>query len=306
MTITATVAIIAISIFVLCCLGCAIWFFRDERKRRAALETANRNNRELQDQLDVANRNNREFQDQLDVANSEIDNLKIRLADTEAAKRDAQWLSHLSMVTLQSTVGVLCSARRRSTRLEKARDQTMDNYRKFYEKVKEQAEARLVRKGVAVVLSFVPGLGLLDIAADVGETILDVSDASEGIDAVSDAFEEFSDGIAIDFPEPMTDDDLIQDAQRTFRDSFEETFREDIAPDCVGALDGAKLETFLTNMLQSTGDLIIKSVEEAYLNGVFEKIDDFVDEFQDYRELLEDEPKQEEEPKENNDDSETN
>ena len=306
MTITATIVIIAISIFGLCCLGCAIWFFRDERKRRAALETANKNNRELQDQLDVANKNNRELQDQLDVANSEIDNLKIRLADTEAAKRDAQWLSHLSMVTFQSTVGVLCSSQRRFAVLKKDHDQTVKNYLEFYKKVKEQGEARLVRKGAAIALSFFPGAGLLDILVDVGEGIVGVAEISGDIIDASKALGGFTDGIAIEFPEPMTDANLIQDAQSTFSESFKETFGEDIGPDCVGALDGAKLETFLTNMLQSTAKLIIKSVEEAYFNGVFEKIDDFVDEFQDYRELLEDEPKQEEEQKENNDDSETN
>ena len=139
-----------------------------------------------------------------------------------------------------------------------------------------------------------------------------MGEISEDIIDTSNALEGFTGGIAIKFPEPMTDDSLIQDAQSTFSKSFQETFREDIDPDCVGVLDGAKLETFLTNMLQSTGDLIIKSVEEAsesveeaYFNGVFEKIDDFVGEFQEYRELLEDEPKVEEDRKENSNDSET-
>ena len=319
-----TTAIIVISIFALCCLGWAIWLFGEDRKRRAELETVNEEKRaadgkkrDLQTQLDTANNQIEDFELQLKTANNIIGNvqiklkmanteikvLKIRLADTEVDKRDAQWLSHLSVVSLQRSVGALCGERRRSARLKRDRDQTIKNYLEFCKRVKEQAEARVVRKGVAVVFSFVPGLGVLDILLDAGDIVGDVTDASEAIEAVSSAVEnstEVFDDIVIEFPRLMTSDDmsvaLIQDTQSTFRESFEETFKEDIAHDCVGVLDGSKLEIFVTETLQSTGNLVIQSAEEAYINGVFEKLEDFASEFKDYRELLK------EQPEENSDD----
>lgn len=283
---------------------------------RTQLTAAESEVENLRTQLTQANREKRGLQTQLDTANTEVKTLGIRLTDTENNKKDAQWLSHLSVVSLQRSVGALCGERRHSARLKRDRDQTMKNYLEFCRRVKEQAEAKVVRKGVAVAFSFVPGLGVLDVLLDAGDIVGDVTDASEAIETVSSAIEnstEVPDDIVIEFPQLMTSDDmsvaLIQDAQSTFRESFEETFKEDIDPDSVEALDGAKLDIFVTETLQDTKDLMIQSMIEArqqeIINNIFEKVEDFVGEFQDYRELLKEEQRIIKEQQRIGDDSET-
>ena len=154
----------------------------DAEKQRSA---------KLDNQLNVANRRISELDGALGVANRRIGELRIELQQVAQSNDNAIQLLYLSTLSLQACGIALRRELDRSQRYdEEYRDLTdkyndlLDNYQDFSEEIKGKARQRLVRKGIGVVLAFVPGLALIDILGDLGD-ILDVAtEADEAVDGL--------------------------------------------------------------------------------------------------------------------------
>ncbi len=261
--------IIVFSILVAFCLGCALWLWY---------------------KLEKAKKEKKYIRNQLDTANTE--------------KKDALWLLYLSEISLLASVSVLYSERRRFYNLKHNSDETLKNYQAFHENVKRQTEMRLIRKGTKVALSFIPGLGLLDILDDIGEILSDADKASDFISKMSGTLETLttgSSGVAIGFIHSTTDDDndisadVIKDVHSTFQESFEE-FEDNInASDSDELMDASKLKTFVADTIQSMDNLdTVKSIPEGerqmIIDRTLKRVNEFVDAVSDYNQVNKEEP----------------
>ena len=181
------------------------------------LEIANAEIESLRTQLETANAEIESLTGQLEIANAEITNLTQQLEAAEQAKanlsrqleqvseknENALWLLYLSELSLQASAVVLHSERKRSSRLiQNYRDlekryqtlhggytKAVESYDDFCDEVETKARRRLVRRGIGVALSFIPGFGLIDILSDLGEIVEFVKDAGEDISEFSDTVE---------------------------------------------------------------------------------------------------------------------
>ena len=305
--------IIVISILVVSCFGgCALWLWwytlekvKKEKKEIQVQSDAVETQRDtFKTQLDTANAEKDELQVQLNAVEIQRDTFKTQLDTAEIEKKGALWLLYLSEVSLLASVSVLYSERRRCTNLEHNSKKTLKSYQEFHKNVKARAETRLIRKGAAVAMSFIPGLGLLDILGDIGEILSEADDASGFIGEMSGTLKTLttgSTGIAIGFAQPTIDDDLpadlITDVHRTFKESFEEEFKENIsAYDSDELLDASKLKDFVTNTIQSMEDLgTVKPMSEKerqmIIERILERVNEFIDAVGDYNQINKEQPK---------------
>ena len=183
------------------------------------LENASQRNEELGQEVTTLERGNAQLTSEAERANQRIDTLETELAqeqqqraeleDELAAERqqnakltdslvevsqsnaNALWLLYLSEQSLQSCGGALLSEQHRYQGLEKnyktlhqGYSKTADAYGAFREEVQRKARQRLVKKGVGVVLSFVPGVGLIDVLSDFGEIVSTAADTADTTDEI--------------------------------------------------------------------------------------------------------------------------
>ena len=205
--------------------------------------------------------------------------LSRELCDAKSEKREAQRLLYLSQVSLQASVGAFYSERVRSDHLENTCAETVNNYREFREKIKEKAESRLARKGIAAAASFVPGLSLLDILGDLSDILSDIGDNLEEIVAAEKALKRFSNVPRADFSDILTDVDipiaLTPDAQNVFIEAFKQNMSS------VEKLETSIVDSCVKDTIQNMRDLeSIKSMNKDELHNaikeIHEKVKDYV------------------------------
>ena len=216
--------------------------------------------------------------------------LSRELCDAKSGKREVQRLLYLSQVSLQASVGAFYSERVRSDHLENTCAKTVNNYHGFREKIKERAESRLVRKGVAAAASFVPGLGLLDVLGDFSDMLSDLGDNLEEIVTAEEELKRFSDGIGTDFSDISTDGEipiaLTPDAQSVFTEAFKQNMSS------VEKLEASTVDSCVKDTIQNMRDLeSIKSMDTDELHyaikEIFEKVKDYVSEESDHSQTRE-------------------
>ena len=163
------------------------------------LETANVEIGSLTGQLETADAEIESLTQQLKVADQAKANLSIQLEQVSEKNENALWLLYLSELSLQASAVVLHSERKRSSRLiQNYRDlekqyrtlhggytEAVESYDDFCGEVETKARRRLVRRGIGVALSFIPGFGLIDILSDLGEIVEFVKDAGEDVSEFS-------------------------------------------------------------------------------------------------------------------------
>ena len=157
----------------------------------------------LQSQLNTAEKDITDLQSQLNAEKEHSANLQSQLNQTTQNYNDAIYLLYLSTLSLQACGIALRRELDRSKRLDEEYRGLADryndllaNYQDFSEDVKSKARQRLVRRGIGVVLAFVPGLALIDILGDLGD-ILDVATEADA---------------AVDGLYPVASDDIVKSA----------------------------------------------------------------------------------------------
>ena len=189
------------------------------------LENASQRNEELGQEVTTLERDNAQLTSEAESANQRIDTLETELAqeqqrraeleDELASERqrnarltdslvevsqsnaNALWLLYLSEQSLQSCGGALLSAQHRYQGLEQdyktlhqGYSETADAYGAFREEVQRKARRRLIRGGVGVALSFLPGVGLIHVLSDLGEIASITADAAETTGEIRDTLNE--------------------------------------------------------------------------------------------------------------------
>ena len=130
----------------------------------------------------------------------EVTTLTGSLVEVSQSNENALWLLYLSEQSLQSCGGALLSEQHRYQGLEKnyktlhqSYGETADSYKNFREEVQSKARKRLVKRGIGVALSFVPGVGLIHVLSDLGEIASTAADAAETTDEIRDTLNELPD-----------------------------------------------------------------------------------------------------------------
>ena len=258
------------------------------------LEEANSDIVRRETQLTVANSKIVRLETQLEEANSDIVRLETQ---TEGLSRNlklifehnkqALWLVHLFELSLQATAVALCNERvqvvhliKKYQELEKKYqelyqefDTTAQDYKNFREEVERRARRRLFKAGIGVALSFVPGVGLIQILSDLGGILDFITQASEDASDLSDLLKSFelSDDAVRDLenlvsvastlllmPEVPLDQDtavepvaLTPKSQSVVKDTFEKYLDADVE-----VLAISDLNAFVRNLIQEMNDLV--------------------------------------------------
>ena len=146
---------------------------------------------ELEDELAAEQRQNASLTTERDQERETNARLTGSLVEVSRSNENALWLLHLSEQSLQSCGGALLSEQHRYQGLEKnyktlhqSYGETADSYKNFREDVQRKARRRLVKKGFGVVLSFVPGVGLIDVLSDLGEIAGTAAGAADTTDEI--------------------------------------------------------------------------------------------------------------------------
>ena len=167
----------------------------EDRKRHDATLTTER---------DTAKKLNIQLEGERNDANRRSERLETERNQIAQNYNDAIQLLYLSTLSLQACGIALRRALNRSKYLDKQYrgladkyNELLDNYLDFSEKIKSKARQRLVRRGIGVALTFVPGLALIDILGDLG----DILDVATEADAVVDGWD------------PVVSDDVVKSVE---------------------------------------------------------------------------------------------
>ena len=155
---------------------------------------------ELEDELAEERQQNAILTTERDQERKTNARLTGSLVEVSQSNENALWLLHLSEQSLQSCGGALLSEQHRHQGVKKnyktlhqSYSETADSYKDFREEVQRKARRRLVKKGIGVVLSFVPGVGLIDVLSDLGEIASTAADAAETTDEILNTLNELPD-----------------------------------------------------------------------------------------------------------------
>ena len=236
------------------------------------LENASQRNEELGQEVTTLERGNAQLTSEVERANQRIDTLETELAQEQQRRAEleaelaterqrnarltdslvevsqsnanALWLLYLSEQSLQSCGGALLSEQHRYQGLEQnyktlhqGYSETAAAYGAFREEVQRKARQRLIRGGVGVALSFLPGVGLIHVLSDLGEIVSITADAAETTGEIRDTLNELPDpgGLSTDAAfEPLsfsTDGEeiptgLTPEAQDTVNEVLAESLSE--------------------------------------------------------------------------------
>ena len=204
--------------------------------------------------------------------------------DTEIKHKELATLAYYTTKeSLKACISVVYNERKRNACLEYYSSETKKKYSNFTERVKTKAQRKLMRKGGAVVMSFVPGLGLLDILGDVAGILDDVTSASNEMDLLSETYTGLSDTL---LPELVDYDETFMDTVKSFTNSFDNTFKdavENLNPDEPYKLIEDDLENFTDDILQNSVCLEhVNAMEvheqEQLIEDILRNVQEFVEE----------------------------
>lgn len=155
---------------------------------------------ELEDELAAEQQRNAILTTERDQERETNARLTGSLVEVSQSNENALWLLYLSEQSLQSCGGALLSEQHRYQGLEENYEtlhrgyrKTADDYGAFRKEVQSKAKKRLVKKGIGVALSFLPGVGLIDVLSDLGEIAITAGAAAEATDELRDTLNELPD-----------------------------------------------------------------------------------------------------------------
>ena len=162
-------------------------------------------------------------------------------------------------------------------KLKKGYEALKDSYEAFHEEVESKTRRRLVRKGVGVALSFIPGLGLIDILSDLGDVLDVATEVGEEISEldmelthVPEPVEVFGDAGDSESEIPIGEAaflPLIPNAQI----GVKEVLLENVDPENTTP-DPSDLDNFFRDTLQRMEDLIQSWTEDKRREAIVEII----------------------------------
>ena len=192
------------------CLILGLWLrqvYSEKDSLTTHLTQANQRNQGLSTELEELRQDRSRLRSDLENASQrneelgqEVTTLTGSLVEVSQSNENALWLLYLSEQSLQSCGGALLSEQHRYQGLEKnyktlhqSYGETADSYKNFREEVQSKARKRLVKKGIGVALSFVPGVGLIHVLSDLGEIASTAADAADTTDEIRDTLNELPD-----------------------------------------------------------------------------------------------------------------
>lgn len=192
------------------CLILGLWLrqiYSEKDSLTTNLTQANQRNQSLSTELEELKQDRSHLRRDLENASQrnekleqEVRTLTGSLVEVSQSNENALWLLHLSEQSLQSCGGALLSEQHRYQGLEKnyktlhqSYGETADSYKNFREEVQSKARKRLVKRGIGVALSFVPGVGLIHVLSDLGEIASTAADAADTTDEIRDTLNELPD-----------------------------------------------------------------------------------------------------------------
>ena len=263
----------------------------------------------LTGQLDDARTEISSLTEQVNVANRQIGNLTTQLSKVSAGNENALKLLHLFELSLQLTAFALYSERSRAKHLgvenrkfnaayKKLREtyedlhaeyeNIFDTYEDLREKVQRKAKRRVVQSGVGFVLSLFPGVGAIQLAADLIELADFASDLSENTAdfydllsvaelyiSSSNVLEDFVDYKSIKSLQP--DISSGQDREKVtqeYQTVFKEVFMENLDQDDKKP-DASDIDHFLMTIIQRIENLGASVPEGARRNALRNMVDKF-------------------------------
>lgn len=294
-----------------------------DRKRKGELEALKKEKADLsakltkaeeekadsETQLDDARTEISSLTEQVNVANRQIGNLTTQLSKVSAGNENALKLLHLFELSLQLTAFALYSEMSRAKHLgvenrnfnaayKKLREtyedlhaeyeNIFDTYEDLREKVQRKAKRRVVQSGVGFVLSLLPGVGAIQLAADLIELADFASDLSENTAdfydllsvaelyiSSSNVLEDFVDYKSIKSLQP--DISSGQDREKVtqeYQTVFKEVFMENLDQDDKKP-DASDIDHFLMTIIQRIENLGASVPEGARRNALRNMVDKF-------------------------------
>ena len=300
-------------------IGCYVL----DRKRKGELEALRKEKADLsakltkteeekadsETQLAEAKTNIGSLTEQVNVANRQIGNLTTQLREVSAGNENALQLLHLFELSLQLTAFALYSEMSRAKHLDvenrkfnaayKNLRETYEDlhaeykdifgtYADFREQVERKAKRRLVQSTVGAALSLIPGVGAIQLVADLIELADFASDLSEDTAdfctllsvaelyiTSSNVLEDFVDYKSIKSLRPDISSD--QDRERVkqeYQTVFKEVFMENLDQDDKEP-DASDIDHFLTTIVQRMKDLVASAPEGARRNALRNTVNKF-------------------------------
>ena len=273
------------------------------------VNVANRQISSLTGQVNEARTEISNLTEQVNVANRQIGNLTTQLREVSAGNENALQLLHLFELSLQLTAFALYSEMSRAKHLDvenrefnaayKNLRETYENlhaeykdifgtYADFREQVERKAKRRLVQSTVGAALSLIPGVGAIQLVADLIELADFASDLSEDTAdfcdllsvaelyiTSSNVLEDFVDYKSIKSLRPDISSD--QDRERVkqeYQTVFKEVFMENLDQDDKEP-DASDIDHFLTTIVQRMKDLVASAPEGARRNALRNTVNKF-------------------------------
>ena len=232
-------------------IGCYIL----NRKRKGELEALSKEKDDLfakltkaeqdkvdsETQLNDARREISGLTKQVNVASKQVEGLTIQLSEVSESNENALKLLYLFEVSLQLSVFVIYSEVSRVAYLAEAYKELYKEYKEFLEEVDKRTKRRLVRTGIGTVMSLIPGVGILQLGADIAEladfaeTVVDgtaeLDDVMQAVNSSLNILNSLGEFINLSeigvLQSEISSDEDREKVMQEYQSVFEEVFRQD-------------------------------------------------------------------------------
>ena len=179
--------------------------------------------------------------EQVNVASKQIEGLTIQLIEVSESNENALKLLYLFEVSLQLSVFVIYSEVSRVAYLAEAYKELYKEYKEFLEEVDKRTKRRLVRTGIGAVMSLIPGVGILQLGADIAEladfaeTVVDgtaeLDDVMQAVNSSLNILNSLGEFINLSeigvLQSEISSDEDREKVMQEYQGVFEEVFRQD-------------------------------------------------------------------------------
>ena len=233
---------------------------------------------------------------QVDVANRQIANRTIQLNDVSESNENALKLSHVLDLSLQLTAFALYRGVSHATHLSEANKDLYEKYKwlhaeykenfeaysDFREEVERRAKRRLVTTGAGALLSLIPGVGIVQVAADLIDLVSFIGEVAEGTAEFHDVLSAVASTVdlinvledVIDFRALQSSDEDRERGKKEYQTVFKEVFDQNLGQDLKKS-DTLDVDDFLKNLIQRMKDLVESVPENERQNAVRNLVEKF-------------------------------
>ena len=236
--------------------------------------------------VDAAEQSKSQIKDKLEAEKQRSEQLTIELDQTAQSNDNAIQLLYLMTLSLQACGFALRRELDRSKHLDenyhklvKAYDKLVGNYEDFREDIKSRARRRLVKKGVGIALTFVPGLAMIDILSDLGEILSVVTEADEAFEPLDIDLDDIQESGAYSNEASEVSDSGMPVGGTSFlplipkvQTGVEEISLQNVSVEST-TQDPSDLDDFVENILTFMEDSVGFLTDDEYLKVIAEMID---------------------------------